>query len=308
MVQKKRKSKRQTPKTRHKLHRKLKQEILKQKKIEAKHEKTKVKVPTDVLRTDEEIQMAKDIHLKELKRKQTVGIETLQPAYEQLIESCDVIIQLIDARDLSTMKIFDTKPCINLVTKIDLVPDFMRDSIARTFLVWDNNEADLIAAITKAKASIEGPLLVSVVGQRNVGKSTFINNFRHRRVLHGGMEFVQLTPSLLVFDTMGHIDTKEITLSNVARNAIDLALVDVEYFVGEILKRTDFVELAIFYGIGEFSGVKDFLKMYGKRCGMERCRATEVGKRFLMDVSSGRLCFYRAEESSAVDYYVTVRE
>lgn len=312
MVQKKRKSKRQTPKTRHKIHRKLKQEIMKQKKIEAKHEKSKVKVPIDILRTDEEIQLLKQIQAKEKTRKimLTTADHIINPVYEQLIEKSDVIVQLLDARDVDSALDICSKPCINIVTKIDLVSEFVKNELCndKKFLVWQNCSEDLIERIRGVVQ--KDVIYVGVVGQRNVGKSTFIHSFRDNSILCevDGINTVLIANDIYMFDRIGHIDTNEVSLSNVFRNAIDYSLVDVEYFVGEALKRIDKTELAIFYGLEHFESTKEFLKMLGKRMNLERSKASEVGKRFLFDLSEGKIGFYKNDMDGKADFVLHIRE
>lgn len=309
MVKKKLKSKRQTPKTRHKIHRKLKQEIIKQKKIDAKRERQKVKLPTDVLRTDEEIEQLKAIQKNEIKREKTHSSyeNTQKPIYEELVESSDFVIQVIDARDIGSA-IDLKKPSINLISKIDLVPDFIRENIQKDnrFIIWQNNPIEILKILYEfAKDKI---INVCVIGQRNTGKSTFVSKIND--ALNENKDYINQKEigSINIINRVGHIDTKDITLSNVLRNSIDLSLVDIEYFVGEALKRVDSIELAIFYGIADFTSVKEFLLLLGKKIGMERVKIAEIGKRFLLDISNGKLCFYKTEAGSTLDYIICVPE
>ncbi|KAM0675723.1 hypothetical protein GVAV_000498 [Gurleya vavrai] len=329
MVQKKRKSKRLTSHKRHKLDKKIKRSILAQKKEHKKAEKG-FSVPPAVLRTEEEQKtyeaIRQGVALRQALYKEQNQKEKSQKTFmkhvNSVIEKSDVILEIVDARDIAgsrneevEKKIIEAdKKLVIVINKIDLVPRSVVNKwaslIKKDFpvIVFHRDYSkDEIFNLLKNYSRIENgerKIVVGVIGFPNVGKSTFINAVVRNHSCNTGskagitkdIQSVNLEKNISILDCPGVVENSEINLMNVLRNCVDLDKVDVARFVSEALNFFDFTDLALFYAIQEFKNADEFLKLLGKKYGLVMKKGiinvTESAKRFLRDVYNNKIVFY----------------
>ncbi|KAM0688677.1 Guanine nucleotide-binding protein-like 3 [Conglomerata obtusa] len=339
MVQKKRKSKRLTSRQSHKLATRTKRSILAQKKAHKKTDKT-VKIPPSVLRTPEDIKtyeaIKKGIQLRQELYKAQSETEYSQKTYmkhvNSVIEKSDVILQILDARDILGSRneevekkvVFAGKKLVLIINKIDLVP---RAVVNQWMLVLKKEFPVLVFHRDYSKDEIfnllknycrsesgENRITVGIVGYPNVGKSTFINEMVRNKSCNTGskagitkeIQTISLEKNIKLLDCPGIIENSEINLLNVLRNAVDLDKVDVSRFVGEVLTYLNKEDLSLFYQIEEFNDFEDFLKLLGKKYGLIQKKGiinvTESAKRFLRDINNGKIAYYHVLEEKENEF------
>lgn len=327
MVQKKRKSKRLTSRQQHKLQKRTKRTILDQKKLQKKLE-AKPKVPAYILRTPEEQQTYEAIKKGVQLRQQTYDKERTTKVYfkyvNTVIEKSDVILQILDARDIQGSRNMEVekkihtadKKLVMIVNKTDLVPKTIVNSwietLKKEYPTFTNNKDEIFNLLKNYTRTENGErkITVGVIGYPNVGKSTFINGMVHNKSCNTGskagitkdVQLVSLEKNINFLDCPGILENSEINLGNVLRNAINLENIDVIKFVEEALRYFNFEELALFYELEKFENSEDFMKLLGKKYGLILKKGiiniNESAKRFLRDIYNNRIVYYHILEEN----------
>lgn len=263
MVQKKRKSKRLTPRIRHK---RIKEKIREC----AKNKKNKVvKVPKSVLMTEEEKELQR--HIKEQSKIRSENYDhklantILNPVQEV---NADAVVEVVDARNIEINYNGNAKHYI-LINKSDLVPSAVVDEWISKL---KNENRNVISNLNEVHENN-----VVLFGNKNVGK-TKLN--------------LELKTQLKTV-----VNSPERTLLNVLTGAIDLNTVYCEKYVQELLTFVDSNDFSIFYNINDFSNVREFLKLLCEKKKLYKKYSVidyaETSKRVLNDCAMGVIKFFK---------------
>lgn len=250
----------------------------------------------------------KDIEMGQTKR-------ILGEVYK-VIDSSDVIIEVLDARDplgtrsrrLEEFMAKETphKHLIFLINKCDLVPKWVVEKAVRrlsrerptlAFRASTENNAfgidQLIALLRQFQIlhKDHAHLCVGLVGYPNVGKSSVINALRREKVCPVApvpgetkvWRYVALTKKIYLIDCPGHVYPEDITdaeriLRSVTRTE---RIVEPEHYISYIVDvvRPEYITRT--YGIETFDGPDDLLDKMAKRHG----RLLKGGKPDLHDAA-----------------------
>ena len=236
----------------------------------------------------------KDIEMGQTKR-------ILGEVYK-VIDSSDVIIEVLDARDpLGTRsrkleeymaKETPHKHLIFLINKCDLVPKWVVEKAVRrlsrerpTLAFRASTESNafgidqLIALLRQFQIlhKDHAHLCVGLIGYPNVGKSSVINALRREKVcpvapIPGETKvwrYVSLTRKIYLIDCPGHVYPEDVTdAERILRSVTRTENIDEpEHYIQYIVDRVRPQYLTKTYGIEKFDGPDDLLEKIAKRLG-----------------------------------------
>jgi len=249
----------------------------------------------------------------------------------KVIDSSDIICQVIDARD-------------PMGTRTPHIEEHLRRNCKQKHLIFIMNKCDLVpTAITKKwlkvlgkefptiayHASITNPfgkgsllnllrqfdnfhkdrktVSVGFIGYPNVGKSSVINSLKQKKVCRSApipgetkvWQYVNLTKRIYLIDCPGVVyqldgkDESEIVMKGVVRAE---KLEDPEFYIPRLLQKAKHEDLKRLYGIDEWVDHDDFLSKIAKKKG-KLLKAGEpdmkaVAKLLLIDWQRGEIPFY----------------
>ncbi|KAL3994360.1 50S ribosome-binding GTPase family protein [Acanthocheilonema viteae] len=288
--------------------------------------------------------------------------EKMQKQYanevRKIVESADVIIEVLDARDplgsrnrsVEASILNAGKRLILLLNKIDLVP---KENVKK-WLVYLRQQSPTIAfkASTQEQTrnlgrfsssnlhfstskcvgadlvmklllnycrnnDIKTSIRVGVVGYPNVGKSSFINSLKRKRVCDVGaipgitrqVKEVDLDKHIRLLDSpgvilepKGRLDSSEIALKNAIRVE---SLADPTLPVQAILRRCSRDSLILHYEIPEFKTCDEFLAYIARKGGRlkkgGRPDLNAAARKVLMDWNYGRLRYFTEPPEASAD-------
>ncbi|VDN04435.1 unnamed protein product [Thelazia callipaeda] len=265
------------------------------------------------------------------------------------IESADIIIEVLDARDplgsrsrnIEEDILKSGKRLVLLLNKIDLVPKenvkewliYLRQqspTIAFKASTQKQNDnlgrfetsnlhsssskcvgADLVMKLLSnycRNKNIKESVRVGVIGFPNVGKSSFINSLKRKRVCNVGalpgvtrqMQEIDLDKHIRLLDSPGvvlemesHLDKSEIALKNAVRIE---NIADPIAPIRAILRRCCMNSLMIRYNIPQYRGCEQFLALIAnkigrlKKGGIPDLKA--AARKILTDWNSGKLRYF----------------
>lgn len=250
----------------------------------------------------------KDIEMGQTKR-------ILGEVYK-VIDSSDVIIEVLDARDplgtrsrkLEEFMAKETphKHLVFLVNKCDLVPKWVVEKAVRrlsrerpTLAFRASTESNafgidqLIALLRQFQIlhKDHAHLCVGLIGYPNVGKSSVINALRREKVCPVApvpgetkvWRYVALTRKIYLIDCPGHVYPEDITdAERVLRSVTRTERIDEpDHYIQYIVDRVRPEYLTKTYGIEKFDGPDDLLKKVAMRHG----RLMKGGKPDLHDAA-----------------------
>lgn len=245
----------------------------------------------------------------------------------KVIDSSDVLIQVLDARDpmgTRTKHVEDhlkknhpSKHLVFVLNKCDLIPT----SVTSRWLKILSKEYPTLAY----KASINTPfgkgtliqllkqfdnfhkskksISVGFIGYPNVGKSSIINSLRKKNVCKVApvpgetkvWQYITLTKRIYLIDCPGIVynigdSETDIVLKGVVRAE---KLTDPDSHIQTILDRTDPAHICEVYGIAQWEDSEDFLEQLGKKTGKLKkggeANTNAVAKMVIVDWQRGRI-------------------
>ena len=257
----------------------------------------------------------------------------------KVIDSSDVLIQVIDARDpigTRTKYIEDhlKKNCPNkhmvlILNKCDLIPP----SVTSKWLKILSKEYPTLAY----KASMMNPfgkgtliqllrqfdnfhrnkksISIGFIGYPNVGKSSIINSLRKKSVCRVApipgetkvWQYVALTKRIYLIDCPGIVynigdSETDIVLKGVVRAE---KLENPDIHIPAILERADAQSLIEVYGVSKWTDSEDFLEQLGKKTGKlmkgGEANINAVAKQVIVDWQRGRIRFFVPPSKSQIE-------
>lgn len=249
----------------------------------------------------------------------------------KVIDSSDVIVQVLDARDPygTRSKFLEAhisrncphKHVVLLLNKCDLVPGWVtkrylyalsREYPTLAFHASVTNPfgkgalMSLLRQLSRLKTDKQA-ICVGFVGYPNVGKSSVINTLRTKKVCKVApipgetkvWQYITLTKSVLLIDCPGVVYQKggDTDVDAVLKGAVRVGNLDhAEDFVPEVLKRVDAEKLRRAYGISAWESSEDFLDKLARNSGKllkgGEADLTTAAKMLLYDWQRGRIPYY----------------
>ncbi len=259
-----------------------------------------------------------------------VGPRVRPPTRAQVIDSSDVVVEVLDARDpLGTRaphaeafirKEASHKHLIFLLNKCDLVPT----RVTAAWLKYLSKEAPTLAF----HASITNPfgkgsfinllrqfaklhadkkqISVGFIGYPNVGKSSVINTLKKKKVCKVApipgetkvWQYITLMKSIYLVDCPGTVQPS----GNSEEDAVLKGVVRIEQlrqaedYIEPLLQRVRKEYITRTYGIGEWEDAIDFLEQYARKIGklLKGCEpdTNAAAKLVLHDFQRGRLPYF----------------
>lgn len=244
------------------------------------------------------------VGIKDAKSDKRVEAGQSKRIWEELykvLDSSDVVIQVIDARDpmgTRTKHIEDhlkknhpNKHLVLIMNKCDLVPTSVTQKWTKilqkeyptiAFKASINNsfgKGALISLLRQFDNFHKDKPCISIgfIGYPNVGKSSIINTVRKKAVCKTApipgetkvWQYITLTKRINLIDCPGIVYNNEDTETDIVLKGVVRAekLVQPETHVGAILERGDTKAISQIYGIDGWDGAEDFMEKLAGRQG-----------------------------------------
>lgn len=244
------------------------------------------------------------------RRGKDVSLRRFFKEFQKVVESCDVLLEVLDVRDplgcrlermerSITSQWGEKKSIVIVLNKIDLVhPDVVeqwvkwfeedqhmlvipfsanKDSAQRTGCI--PRLFKMLRSLARGEGGGRKSITVGLIGYPNVGKSSVINSLKRKNVVGvgntpgftTGNTEVDLRQDVKIMDCPGVVMPGEDTGDVVLRNAVKVdQLPNPLVAVERLIQRCDPDQLSCVYEVGTFSDAIDFVRQVGIRRGRVR--------------------------------------
>jgi nuclear GTP-binding protein len=250
----------------------------------------------------------------------------------QVVDSSDVIIQVLDARDpmgtrspyleSHVRKNAGHKHMILLLNKCDLVPTWVSSRWLRILsreyptvcfhssITNPFGKGTLINLLRQFKGlhSEKKSISCGLLGYPNVGKSSVINTLRGKKVSNVApipgetkvWQYVTLFKSVFLVDCPGvvHDSTNNTEAESVLKGVVRVEALgtSASEYIAEVLKRVDPKHIARTYGIEDWADAEDFCEKMARKSGKLLKKGepdiNTVGRMVLCDFQRGKLPWF----------------
>ncbi|TBU10346.1 hypothetical protein CWI38_1834p0010 [Hamiltosporidium tvaerminnensis] len=259
MVQKRKKSRRLTIRRREGLKRKVRDTKRKEIRKLRKLEKLKEKVPTSLLRTDEDILLLNQIKKNTEMRQNNPTVINLKLDWCDLLEKCDVFLQILDSRDpegsrnyeIENEIIKNNKKMIFIFNKTDLITEEVKEE-------WISNYTSKgITCISDLDISFYinnngfNESIFCIIGEKNVGKKKILSYLLSENI---SIENIHL------YET----EVKEKNILSSLRNPKAANIFEIKECLNYFIKNISVEKICQFFKTEKFENIEEFFEIIAK--------------------------------------------